>query len=209
MPDNQESSPHSRFIVGLTGGIGSGKTTVANIFSSLGVEIIDADEISRDLVKVGSSCLDQIKAHFGSSVIANDGSLDRAALRGIVFANEQEKQWLENLLHPLVRDEIVTRVSAAAGDYVIIVVPLLVESGSYDFVDRILVVDVPEQLQIERIRTRDGSSEELIRQMLASQISREERLQHADDVIDNNTDMDALASRVSELHASYLAQATA
>ncbi|MFZ8927828.1 MAG: dephospho-CoA kinase [Gammaproteobacteria bacterium] len=198
------SSQHSRFVVGLTGGIGSGKTTVANLFSRQGIEIIDADEISRTLVKTGSPALEAIIKHFGSSITDAEGNLDRKQLRELVFADNAEKEWLENLLHPLVRQEIQRQVAASSSQYVIIVVPLLLESENYSDVDRILVIDVPEDVQLERIKKRDGSSETLARSMMDAQMKREGRLESADDVISNNSSMDSLEKQVKNLHHQYL-----
>ncbi len=199
-----QSSQHSRFVVGLTGGIGSGKTAVANLFSRQGIEIIDADEISRTLVKTGSPVLEAIIKHFGSSITDAEGNLDRKQLRELVFADNAEKEWLENLLHPLVRQEIERQVAASSSQYVIIVVPLLLESGNYSDVDRILVIDVPEDVQLERIKKRDGSSETLARSIMDAQMKREKRLESADDVISNNSGMDSLEKQVKNLHHQYL-----
>ncbi len=199
-----QSSQHSRFVVGLTGGIGSGKTAVANLFSRQGIEIIDADEISRTLVKTGSPVLEAIIKHFGSSITDAEGNLDRKQLRELVFADNAEKEWLENLLHPLVRQEIERQVAASSSQYVIIVVPLLLESGNYSDVDRILVIDVPEDVQLERIKKRDGSSETLARSIMDAQMKREERLESADDVISNNSGIDSLEKQVKNLHNQYL-----
>ncbi len=198
------SSQHSRFVVGLTGGIGSGKTTVANLFSRQGIEIIDADEISRTLVKTGSPVLEAIIKHFGSSITDAEGNLDRKQLRELVFADNAEKEWLENLLHPLVRQEIQRQVAASSSQYVIIVVPLLLESENYSDVDRILVIDVTEDVQLERIKKRDGSSETLARSIMDAQMKRERRLESADDVISNNSGIDSLEKQVKNLHNQYL-----
>ena len=198
------SSQHSRFVVGLTGGIGSGKTTVANLFSRQGIEIIDADEISRTLVKTGSPVLEAIIKHFGSSITDAEGNLDRKQLRELVFADNAEKEWLENLLHPLVRQEIQRQVAASSSQYVIIVVPLLLESENYSDVDRILVIDVTEDVQLERIKKRDSSSETLARGIMDAQMKRERRLESADDVISNNSGIDSLEKQVKNLHNQYL-----
>jgi dephospho-CoA kinase len=197
-------SQHPRFVVGLTGGICSGKTTVANLFSRQGIEIIDADEISRTLVKTGRPALKAIIKHFGSSITDAEGNLDRKQLRELVFADNAEKEWLENLLHPLVQQEIQRQVAASSSQYVIIVVPLLLESDNYRDVDRILVIDVPEDVQLERIKKRDGSSETLARSIMDAQMKREERLESADDVISNNSGMDSLEKQVKNLHHQYL-----
>ncbi len=197
-------SQHPRFVVGLTGGICSGKTTVANLFCRQGIEIIDADEISHALVKAGTPALKFIIEHFGSSITDAEGNLDRKQLRELVFADNAEKEWLENLLHPLVRQEIQRQVAESSSQYVIIVVPRLLESGNYSDVDRILVIDVPEDVQLERIKKRDGSSETLARSIMDAQMKREKRLESADDVISNNGGMDSLEKQVKNLHHQYL-----
>lgn len=194
---------HSPYIIGLTGGIGSGKTTVSNLFRGLGVEVIDADEISRQLVRRGTPQLEAIAGHFGRAILDSAGNLDRKALRRLVFNDPEERNWLEQLLHPAIREAIDARVQASAGDYVILVVPLLVESGQYGFVDRVLVVDVPETLQVERTTSRDDSDASLVRQIMDSQVSRQERLAAADDIIDNTVSPQELATRVAQLHARY------
>lgn len=192
------------YLVGLTGGIGSGKSTVADLFNALGTDVIDADAISRHVVEPGSPLLTAIGDHFGAAVITATGRLDRAALRDRVFADPGARAWLEDLLHPAIRQEIKTRVNALRGDYAILVVPLLLESGHYDFVDEILVVDVPEAVQVERAMQRDGTTEAQVRAIMATQVSREARLEQADDVLDNTVSLDDLEERVRELHGHYL-----
>ena len=194
----------SKFIVGLTGGIGSGKTTAGNIFARLGADIIDADEISRALVNAGSPCFDEIVLHYGKDIVDSDGNLDRAKLRELVFNDDQQKQWLENLLHPLIKQGIEQKIEISASEYIIVSVPLLLESGNYDFVDRILVIDVPEKTQLSRIMHRDGSSENLARQIMNTQVSRDERLRQADDILDNNNDLGSLEKQIENLHEKYL-----
>jgi len=194
----------SKYIVGLTGGIASGKTTAGNIFARLGVDVIDADEVSRSLVNAGSPCFDEVVLHFGNDILDSGGDLDRAKLRELIFNDDQQKQWLENLLHPLVRQEIERKIEVSSSKYIILSVPLLLESGNYDFVDRILVVDVPEETQVCRIMQRDGSSENLARQIMSTQVSRDERLSHADDILDNINDLDSLKIQIENLHEKYL-----
>jgi len=200
MSENRHARP---LIIGLTGGIGSGKSTVSKLFNSLGAQIIDADEISRTLVSRGTPQFEQITAHFGPEILENDGSLNRARLREIIFHNYKEKQWLENLLHPAIQAIIMDQVARVETSYVILVVPLLLESGNYRFVDRIAVVDVPESVQLARVMNRDGSNKALAEKILASQVNRESRLNAADDIIDNNSSLEALEARVKELHDTY------
>ncbi len=192
-------------IIGLTGGIGSGKTTVSTLFEELGVDIVDADIVARDVVAIGSPALAQIKQTFGEQVLLADGSLNRAKLRTIVFNNEADKQWLNNLLHPLIREAILTQLKATTSPYCLLVAPLLLENKLETYVDRILVIDVAVETQIERTLTRDTSKRAEIEAIIASQISRENRLAAADDVIDNSTsDFEALKKTVTALHQRYL-----
>jgi len=200
----QDSRATSKFIVGLTGGIGSGKTTVSDLFNSLGVNVIDADVISRSLVHPDSPCYQEIIAHFGKAILDSKGDLDRSRLRALVFNDARERHWLEQLLHPLIRKQIDTQITASNSDYVLLVVPLLLESQDYGFVDRILVVDVPESVQVERIMSRDNGEEALIRKIIAAQLPREERVRQADDIIDNTHSEAALKEQVENLHKHYL-----
>lgn len=193
--------------VGLTGGIGSGKSTVAALFAARGVTVVDADDISRGLVGPESAALQEIVAHFGKGVLAADGSLDRAALRERVFENPAERQRLEAILHPRVRDEMSRQALQASGPYVLLVIPLLFESGQRDLVDRVLVVDADIETQIRRVRTRSGLAEEAVRKILAAQIAPDERRALADDVIENNSDLVHLEREVAHLHAKYMALA--
>lgn len=198
----QESRLYT-FNVGLTGGIGSGKTTVSNLFHKLGSPVVDADEISHELVSKGSPLLDTILDHFGFDIQDASGGLNRHALRERVFHDPGARAWLEALLHPAIREEIRCKIAAVPSGYVIVVIPLLAESSSYDFLDRILVVDVPEALQISRTQTRDGSPQSLVEKILASQATRQKRLALADDIIDNSGSLAALEKRVDELHVQY------
>ncbi len=193
--------------VGLTGGIGSGKSTVAALFAARGVTVVDADDISRGLVGPESAALQEIVAHFGKGVLANDGSLDRAALRERVFENPAERQRLEAILHPRVRAEMSRQALQAGGPYVLLVIPLLFESGQRDLVDRVLVVDTDIETQIRRVRTRSGLAEEAVRKILAAQIAPSERRALADDVIENNLDLAHLEREVTQLHGKYVALA--
>ncbi len=197
--------PH--LVIGLTGGIGTGKTAVANHFSALGVPIIDADELARDAVAPGQIGYEEIVREFGAEVLTSTGELDRRLMRKRVFANPAKRSRLEAILHPRVYAEIERRLNALDDAYAIVVVPLLIETGGSALVDRVLVVDAPEDLQIERVSQRDGSTREDVERILAAQLDRETRLQSADDVIENNSSESSLAQKVSMLHERYLAEA--
>ncbi len=199
----------SKFIVGLTGGIGSGKSTVANAFAKLGVDVIDADQLARDVVEPGRPALEKIAAHFGESILDEHGALRRKMLREIVFENLEEKNWLETLLHPLIAEEIKSRIATAQSNYCILESPLLLETSQKSLVHRILVVDVDEPIQIDRAMRRDGSSEQTIRAIIASQISRDLRLQNADDVIENDCPIEAIQAKVESFHQKYVSLANA
>ena len=191
------------FVVGLTGGIGSGKSAVADEFGRLGASIVDTDVISHELTGKGGSAVPEIERSFGKSFVA-DGAMDRKKMRDHVFGNPAEKKKLEALLHPMIREESRRRIAAASGPYVVHVIPLLVESGDYrSRVDRVLVVDAPEEAQAARVRSR-GLSDAEIRAIIAAQVSRERRLAAADDVIDNSGTIDALRQAVFALHQKYL-----
>ncbi len=196
-------------VVGLTGGIGSGKSAAAREFERLGASIVDTDAIAHQLTAPGGAALAHIKALFGEAFIGPSGAMDREAMRNRVFSDPQAKRALEELLHPMIRAEGQRRIAAAAGGpYVIYVVPLLVESGDYRRrVDRVLVVDAPEALQLERARSRSGLPEREVRAIMAQQLPRAARLAAADDVIDNSGALDALRAQVAALHARYLKMA--
>ena len=195
----------SHWRLGLTGGIGSGKSTVANLFAQQGIELVDADRIARLVVAPGQPALTAIAQHFGPDLINNQGELDRTTLRARVFNQPTERAWLESLLHPLIRAEMVRQSEEASSPYVIWVVPLLFEQGLHTQVHRTLVVDVSEATQLARATRRDGSDPALIRQIMASQLPREARLALADDVLDNeSSDTQALYRAVMQLHHNYL-----
>ncbi|AZE87520.1 dephospho-CoA kinase [Pseudomonas orientalis] len=192
------------WILGLTGGIGSGKSAAAEHFTRLGVDLIDADHAARWVVEPGRPALARIAEHFGSAVLQADGQLDRAALRTLIFEVPEERLWLEGLLHPLIAEEIRDHLARARSPYAILVSPLLIESGQYRMTQRILVIDVPQSLQIQRTLQRDGISEQQIQAILKAQSSREDRLNHADDVLINDQDLAWLHGEVERLHHFYL-----
>jgi dephospho-CoA kinase len=195
------------FRVGLTGGIASGKSTVTRLFEALGVPIIDTDLLAREVVAPGEPLLARIAARFGPGVLAADGSLDRAALRAIVFADAAARADLEQLTHPAIRARLEARSAVLGGPYQVLVIPLLVETGGRTPVDRVLVVDCSEALQIRRLQARDGTPLEQARQILAAQATREARLAMANDVIVNEGDLAAVRDRVASLHATYISLA--
>lgn len=194
----------SDFVVGLTGGIGSGKTAVTDRFQELGIVIIDADVASRVVVQPGRPALDSIKDHFGAAIILGDGNMNRALMREIVFKDPDEKTWLEQLLHPLIDEEIEKGLQSSTTPYAMLVSPLLIEIGQTRFTHRVLVVDVPVEVQIQRTVARDNNSEEQVRAIIKSQLSREERLEKADDVIMNDGDFAKLDVGIQDLHGKYL-----
>jgi dephospho-CoA kinase len=201
------------YVVGLTGGIGSGKSAAADLFAAHGVAVVDTDAIAHALSKAGGAAMPAIRAEFGAAVVAADGALDRAAMRAIVFADESTKtsarKRLEAILHPLIRAEGERQLAAAgAAPYAILVVPLLIESGNYrERVNRIAVVDCSEETQIARVMSRNGLARAEIERILAAQATRAERLAAADDIIDNDGEIAALPPRIERLHADYLALA--
>lgn len=192
------------YTVALTGGIGSGKTTVANAFSRCGVNVVDADVIARQVVEPGTPALAAIGERFGDTVINADGTLNRRMLRERIFSSPADKAWLNAQLHPLIHQETQRQIVQATSPYVLWVVPLLVENKLHTKADRVLVVDVSPEIQLSRTMQRDGVTREHAEQILASQATREARLAVADDVIDNNGAPDAVASDVARLHAAYL-----
>lgn len=198
------SSASNSWILGLTGGIGSGKSAAAQCFIDLGVHLVDADNAARWVVEPGRPALAQIAEHFGAGVLQADGTLNRSALRELIFKDPQQRVWLEGLLHPLIREEIRQYLARAESAYAILVSPLLLETSQHQMVQRVLVIDVPESVQIERTVLRDRTNEDQVRAILKAQASREERLRRADDVILNDRDPAWLKSEVERLHHFYL-----
>jgi dephospho-CoA kinase len=211
--DSSSTAPHQSnnlLVVGLTGGIGSGKTTVSDLFRSLGVTIIDTDIIARELVDNNSSVLKEIADIFGNKVLTPDGTLDRKKLAQKVFSQPHEKQKLESILHPRIRSEVNNRIQSlktgnTAAEYVIVVVPLLFETDFTDLVDRILVVIADEKTRTERVRNRDNRNLDEIRSIIKSQVNDEIRLRQADDIIQNNSNFKDLKTKVRKFHDKYTA----
>lgn len=192
-----------RLIVGLTGGIASGKSLVASAFERLGIDIIDADQVSRDIVEPGQPALKEIADRFGDEIIDDQGQLIRRRLREIVFDDPDARADLERITHPRIREELARRRDAATSEYVLLVVPLLIKSGMKDLVDRVLVVDAPESVQLERLVARDGIDEDLAHKMIAAQDTRSLRLGAADDVLVNTGPRKDIADLAAALHAGY------
>ena len=198
-------------IIGVTGGIASGKSTVALAFAALGIPWVDADDVAREVVEPGEPALAEIAARFGEPVLHSDGRLNRRALREIVFAEPTERRWLEGVTHPRIRQRLIAhleRMQAEGAPYVLLVSPLLFESGQSQLVDRCLVIDVPESLQIARTAARDEVGEAQARAIIAAQMSRNERLARADDIIDNSRGEAELTAQVAELDRRYRKMAT-
>lgn len=195
------------FVVGVTGGIGSGKSAATDLFAALGVTVVDADIAARIIVEPGGSALDAIASHFGAEILLADGGLDRAALRSVVFADEAERLWLEQLTHPLIGQEIRRQLDATTSSYSILSSPLLLETRQKDMVDCVVLIDVPESVQLQRATARDANSEDQIRRIMAAQMPREQRRQLADIVIDNSGSLAQLREQVAELHKEFLLRA--
>ena len=193
-------------IIGLTGGIGSGKTAVSDCFKELGITIVDADLASRVVVEKGTPSLESIEEHFGSDILNESGELDRGKLREIIFNSDSEKHWLESLLHPAIAKQVQHELSLSKSPYTILVSPLLLETNQKDFCSKVLVVDVPVETQVSRTLARDGVSEEQINSIIDSQIDRNERLALADEVISNNGTIEDLEVAVRELHNKFLSE---
>jgi dephospho-CoA kinase len=191
--------------IGLTGGIASGKSLIANCFTAFGIPVIDTDIIARDLVEPGQPALDEIRKQFGAAMLTADGHLDRRTMRELAFDDAAQRKRLEAILHPRIRHETLECSEQAGGPYQVLVVPLLVESGFNQFTDRVLVADCPSHLQASRLRARDGEDPARIERILATQLSRKERLRAADDVIDNSGSVESTLAQVEALHERYLA----
>jgi len=193
-------------IIGLTGGIGSGKTATSDAFKSLGIDIIDADMSSRRVVERGQPALDDIQDHFGSDILDSENNLDRAKLREIIFQDPKERVWLEELLHPKIAQHIKDQLESSKSPYCVLVSPLLLETEQKSFCSSVLVVDVPEESQISRTSKRDGVSEEQVKSIIATQINREQRLKQADEIIINDGSIEELKEKILVLHTKYLSQ---
>lgn len=196
-------------IVGITGGIGSGKSAVTAELEALGIEVIDADIVAREVVEPGKPALVQITEHFGEEIILADGSLDRAELRSKVFASPDERQWLEQLLHPIIREEIIFQLNTATSPYAVLSSPLLLETNQNELVDYVVVVDVPESLQLSRTISRDNNSEAQVKAIMAAQHSREQRLEKSDYILSNDSDLKSLKTAVQQLHSTLMLRAEA
>lgn len=197
-------------VIGLTGGIGSGKSTVARMFGALGVHWVDADDVARQVVEPGTQALRAIADHFGESILQGNGELDRAALRQKVFENPEQRRWLEGLLHPIIRQELIRQLSPEDYNlpYVMLVSPLLLETNQHELVERIVVVDVPEETQINRTMTRDGNSREQVERILAAQMPRAARREKADAIINNAQPLERVEASVHALHQRFLADSS-
>ncbi|WP_062566179.1 dephospho-CoA kinase [Pseudoalteromonas shioyasakiensis] len=194
----------ANWVLGLTGGIGSGKSAVSAMFEELGIQVVDADIVAREVVEPGSVGLTKITAHFGDEILTSNGTLDRAKLRAIIFADESQKQWLNNLLHPLIRESMLSQLKQATSNYVILVAPLLFENGLEKYCNHTLLIDVPVDVQITRTTARDNVSVELAKQIIASQMSRADKQQKAGDILDNNRPLEEVKTDAQKLHEKYL-----
>ena len=194
----------ANWVLGLTGGIGSGKSAVSAMFEELGIQVVDADIVAREVVEPGSLGLKKITEHFGDEILTSNGTLDRAKLRAIIFADESQKQWLNNLLHPLIRGSMLSQLKQATSNYVILVAPLLFENGLEKYCNHTLLIDVPVDVQITRTTARDNVSVELAKQIIASQMSRADKQQKAGDILDNNRPLEEVKTDVQKLHEKYL-----
>lgn len=194
-------------VIGVTGGIGSGKSAVTRRFEEHGITVVDADIVARIIVEAGKPALAAIAEHFGNDILQADGTLDRAALRSRVFSDESERRWLEHLTHPLIGQEIVDQITASRSPYTILSSPLLLDTSQKALVDSVVVVDAPESLQLQRTVQRDSNDEEQIKRIMAAQMGREARLERADIVVDNSGSLEELQLQVDELHKEFLLRA--
>jgi dephospho-CoA kinase len=191
-------------VIGLTGGIGSGKSTVAKEFLKLGIYIVDADKKARDAVALGKPALGEISEHFGSGILAPDGNLDRAKLRSLIFSAHEEKEWLEQLLHPLIRQDIEADLKSATSPYAILESPLLFETNQHQMTDKTLLIDVPIEIQVTRSCQRDNNTETQIRKIIETQMPRTQKQDRADFVLDNTISQSELNNKVGQLHKVFL-----
>ena len=196
-------NPFNRFVVGLTGGIGSGKSTAAKYFEKLGAKVINADVVARDSVSLGSQALLKIRQHFGEKIVDKKGKLDRSKLREIIFDNTSEKLWLENLLHPIIREKIILDINNASGSYVLLESPLLFETNQYKLVNVVLLIDVPEELQIIRASQRDKSTSNTIKKIIKTQMPRSEKIELSTYIADNAKSVDDLKKQVEYYHKKF------
>ncbi|WP_417440061.1 dephospho-CoA kinase [Idiomarina abyssalis] len=197
------------YVVGVTGGIGSGKSAATAEFEKLGITVVDADVVARQVVMPGTPCLQAIAEHFGNQLLTEGGELNRKALRQRVFSNPREKEWLNKLLHPAIRQELISQLEQADSPYVILSAPLLLENGLEKYCQRVLVVDAPEALQISRTIQRDDSPKKEVEAIMKAQLSRSERLEKANDVLNNDGSLEQLEQQVLQLHQRYLAATVA
>ena len=191
-------------IIGLTGGIGSGKSVASDKFASLGITVVDADVASRTVVQPGMPALKEIESHFGSEIIGEDGKLDRAKLREVIASDTEKRKWLESILHPRIGDQIAKEISESTSPYTLFVAPLLLETNSQDMCERVVVVDVPKEVQVERTVKRDEVSTDQVEQIVSAQMERKKRLEKADDLLLNIGTIEELEKKVEELHEKYL-----
>ena len=192
------------WVLGLTGGIGCGKTAISDMFEGLGITIVDADIIAREVVEPNSEGLNAIIAHFGEHILLPDGTLNRAALRTKIFTNHENKKWLNALLHPLIRAKILNDLNNATSPYVVLVAPLLFENNLDKYCDRTLLIDVPSCVQIARTAKRDNTSSEQVKSIIASQMSRADKQQKADDILNNDRSLNLVHIELVDLHKKYL-----
>lgn len=197
----------ANWILGLTGGIGAGKTTVSDYLNKSGICVVDADVVAREVVEPGSEGLDAIVAHFGAQLLTDEGTLDRTMLRGIIFADENEKSWLNALLHPLIRAQLLAQLAQADSDYVILSAPLLFENRLEQYCDKTLLVDVPVEVQLTRTCVRDNAHQQQVERIIEAQMSRTDKRAKADFILDNNQPLEAMHTELAALHQAFLLQA--
>ena len=194
----------SALTVGVTGGIGSGKSALTDRLATKGIDIVDADIVAREVVDIGTPALNALAERFGSDILLKNGALNRAALRKIVFEDPEQRRWLEELTHPLIGESIASQLATSEGPYVVLSSPLLLEGSQKNFVEHVVVVDVPEETQLQRTMSRDDNSEELVRSIMAAQLPRDERRSLADTIIDNSGSLNDLQKAADALHAKLL-----